>query len=925
MTAVAAAIRAAQAGDSAGWRRALAGADAQLALCREFGLPTTTNERGESVSAWAFERSDVLHAGTTTMVVDVCTRVPVTGMEPSRLALKLVMPGAPPVDTGAVAAASDATALPEVRSCGERHIAMRWVPEETLRQRLVRLDAEEAEQHGDARAASGSAPATGAPADPATRAVHISRTRIELADRVATSVASAMKTLGVPHGGLTPDDIVLLDNAAEPGKDVVILDPASWFGQEASHREDLQRFGATLLEVLRGPRPSAGVDSRLQELWMALPAYAELIEDLSDAKVPGIVMATESADAPAGDHAPEPTWQDVRRRFEDASKLSSTLLGIEGVDSTGFLNLGRLLTFRLRLGTLRRFLQQVQDNAESRRPVRERALRWSALAAVGFWLADAILIASFTLLDADFPGDVDDDVEEVIPGAIRLVYRLAPQDGEFDDHLISRMLALSFGALAILYYLNLLASLRFDRVRDFKRAFHAETFARLMPFLLNAIILAGIIRPDSWGPITHPWIILSLAGMVPVTICNYLLWRVVEAGTLVEPGTDSGRSAAKVRADLREWWSLMIGYLVALVVLAIGLNVNLDIEGMRVFPLHDVVFYALLIGVVVNLGKLYLSNIVQYGAYFRSGVQRAAFHAARWERLNPGEDLGKAVDEYKRGRSKTKEEKRLPLPMSKVFWPPALLRLPSTLARDANPRLSEAGRRDIERTAWAAVVLWVCCLLLALAQVTIFDWGASWAVVLLAVHFASLTLVAFAGIYGSLSTEPIADRHPRLSRRVEPYLRVVPLAALYASAMIGMMLPKSIEPFDAPWAFLMVTGMIPVIVANRAMCRVVQEAKPLIAATDPTRATELVTDFAQNWRVMFQYVLILSVLVLGLNFGLGDDEVLFDDVVLHVLVVAVGVNIGKLYMSNIVQFSGYVRSGFNRAVDALADEPPARV
>lgn len=933
----------------AGWKKLVGRHEDRVKICGYFGLP----QRDGGDAHWDLKHSRLVSVGAETLVVQVVTRrdEPFDGVLPRRIALKLVQPSKTrkiSFDHRLAYRQSPSPAVPSVGEARERFLAMDWIDGEVLSDELDRIREEET-------AAARKEPPKGRLRKAAAWVAgklrredldKISKDRIKLADEVAAGLAAAMQAFAVPHGRLTTEHVMLTTSVGREAGGVMLLDPKGWRGAPpagddgCAAPEDLRAFGEVMLEVLCGGI-EGDREARLQALWEILPAYAELVEDLLvedlvDAGEPGALMVT---DAHGGSARRLPTWTEVKDRFGSAARVSAPLLKLEGVDGRGLLSLARLANpFGLRISFLRNFIGEMQRESGKRRHLGEKAMWWSAVMAIFFWFLNVFLILAFTWRDFDLKGKGGEDPlsEQVLPDVVKALYRNVasePPVGDPASHLISRLLALTFAALAILYYINLLSTLRFEHVRKLKSARAAEVVVRLMPLVLNAIILVGIFKPGQFENgvfgLERPWAVLCFAGMLPVLLCNFLLWKVVKAGTvpgkMVKP-----KESFFIRPRISEWWTLMLVYQVALAIVAVGLNPDL----FGLYELHDPISYAVIIGVGVNLGKLYGSNIRVLGSQFRGTVQRSAFRVARWERTHlpttalPTDDgevkktLNERLLEFEQKvngdpgwyEDELERNKKTPRPRG-TRWESLPIRPTRLLGWNELPAYVKGATGAVRVARGVVVGLWLTFVLLFAVQFFGFPFdGPEHGVRVLALSFAALAVIGYSGLLepAALAVRDLdgGKKEKWLRRSIVWQVGALPLT-LTAVPFLGLVLKSEWWIFDRSWAVVMLLGMLPVLSLNWATWSVVKEAGVIArAAKSPSAAIERFRDrqedaeenFKLNFWVMAIYVGILLLLAVGLNRTHevnGETVPLLRDSALYAGIVGLAVNWGKLYATNI--------------------------
>lgn len=193
--------------------------------------------------------------------------------------------------------------------------------------------------------------------------------------------------------------------------------------------------------------------------------------------------------------------------------------------------------------------------------------------------------------------------------------------GRFWENLSGRLVALTFGITAVTYYINNFAMLSPRRLNG-RIGWLSELTMRATPI--------GLAIPILWAMLYDPnaWPLCSGFGTLLVVANNFIALRIAvrayEVGARFSTRTKAGDRF--IREVFKEWWLLMGGYSLALIL--IGFLFIADGA-----PSSEKELFAYLV-VVINLAKMYRLNCVELAPQVRGCLSRDLLTIRRAMRLD---------------------------------------------------------------------------------------------------------------------------------------------------------------------------------------------------------------------------------------------------------------------------------------------------
>ena len=494
------------------------------------------------------------------------------------------------------------TFAPQVFGSGARYVSMSRISGRTLDDKLADIVA-----------------------GPTDEAQPLSQTRRDLARTVVAAASAALPELDKPHFDLSPWNIMLTDAGAvrfiDFGMSFILqggyssADAAGrarrfiapeLFEQSVDERwADIYSLGMILLDILTRPHPEPPerYQDDLDRLWRDAPGLAAVVEDLIEREPRMRALLTTQPPPPNGDRSliPNPTLREVYESADRAVVREDEFYS-DVVRRTGdgsFLPAGLLDVLHFTRDQFRRLGSVVEKYRRNRDPVVRQA---RILLDVARWCVGlgAVLVSVFwtaTLLDLG--------ASEWEGLGRRAAFFPIGREYLF-SHFAMRLVPLSIGLVAVMYYLNIFATISTSELRD-RASRRVEALIRACAIAPVLLQLVPLLFPRLWGS-------CALAG-----------------GSIVAANNRAVVKYAKRTRDRSEFSSLVLtsGFLSyfgkwapSLLLYSGSTTVVWALWYFRPHWVHDVYIFAILI-LVGNLGKMYFQNCVGDAPDFRSNLARA--------------------------------------------------------------------------------------------------------------------------------------------------------------------------------------------------------------------------------------------------------------------------------------------------------------
>lgn len=393
---------------------------------------------------------------------------------------------------------------------------------------------------------------------------------------------------------------------------------SSDYSYQSNPRADLFAMGVLLLDMICPPRKSVSTSERIQRLYEFSPALGTLYDDLVAPQT--VLRGSWTAGNPSG-------WQAgaVRELRDEALAVIDDVLANGSVDGN-FAGPNESRLIRRIVGfqfsdQLKQLLLGFWNDRRARRrgPLRYRYVeetgvhlsRWATWCMLWFSLCLSAFLA-YTAADV---------YDQSWFFGLPLPFRDRYADRTFWDNFAGRLVGVSFALVAAKYYLNIFGGITFRRWHNGRWQI-TEGSIRLNSFVYAGPILATIVVEPRW------WPFCSAIGCGIVALNNYVVARTARGilKTRFEiPGSTpmtlenylgEGVGDLEMFASNREygaWGSLMFWY--AFVLFLVGLLFSSGY-------LHDILFMAIVVGLLLNGLKLYANNCSSQAPKVRGPLAR---------------------------------------------------------------------------------------------------------------------------------------------------------------------------------------------------------------------------------------------------------------------------------------------------------------
>jgi hypothetical protein len=190
--------------------------------------------------------------------------------------------------------------------------------------------------------------------------------------------------------------------------------------------------------------------------------------------------------------------------------------------------------------------------------------------------------------------------------------------GDFWGNLPGRLVALTFSLTAVTYYINNFSTLSPKRLR--------ARIGNFSEFAMRATSL-GLVFPVMWAMVyaPHGWPLCAGVGTMLVVVNNFLALRIAIKGNRVGWRFSTRRAVGDrfITDVFKEWWVLMGGYSLAMIVIGILLLTGIA---------HDEAIFAVCV-IVINVAKMYRLNCVETAPQVRGSLSRDLLTLRRADEL----------------------------------------------------------------------------------------------------------------------------------------------------------------------------------------------------------------------------------------------------------------------------------------------------
>jgi serine/threonine protein kinase len=465
-------------------------------------------------------------------------------------------------------------------------------------------------------------------------------------------VLRSLHHAGFEHRDLAPSNIIVVnkpdikkpDGTIEPGavERLLLIDLGPNYlytrqGRIAESREalfiapevkedapaatsDIYSLGMILVELAD---PRGALDGVIPDsLYRQTPYLARFIEDLIDAKPENRLLIFHPAPG-------EDVFDTLRSAFADELKLLSVDDRAALSESSWLRNITELLLpssrqvgHRFHIWRQARSAHAAIDNYSG------YLLTWSVISTTAWYLIFAVaLLWGLRDVGIDAWSTPVTIIQKVFGSnsSLPVIDKLrAPgyQIQNWRANLQAPILAFSVGLAGTKYYQNILAGLTARAVSG-GRAFWTEVFIRYTSFaVLVPALIGNLVQPQWWA-----W--LMAIGYIPPTVTSYLCYslarrnlRDANAFSTVWTSVDPTLQA------YGQWWSSMAFLVLALISLAIGLQLHV---------IHDVWVYASSLA-ALNVVIMYGFKSIYFAPSVRGSLTRAFIAGERWEVVRSRKD-----------------------------------------------------------------------------------------------------------------------------------------------------------------------------------------------------------------------------------------------------------------------------------------------